>query len=201
MVLDWDYLTSFKEKTAKAIKEEKTEEALKHLGEVNEQFRRMHDFLVNWVSACYGKLAEAYGEEWLVPFNREVFYEQYGPRFESFKDMTPEQRLKAQLDGFRCNYHEFEVEEDDEKYIVKITGCNNGGRLIRDGIAKRQNAVTKKAYPWSFDRVGFPYYCIHANHFMELWDKFGVKIKILWGRQYDDGGNKIDEPCIYYIYK
>lgn len=201
MALDMEFLAGCKEKAAKAIKEGKIEEALKHLEEVDGQFRRMHDLLINWVSACYGKLAEAYGEEWLVPFNREFFFEQFDSRFKPFKDMTPQQRLKAMLDGFRSNYHEFEVEEDDEKYIVKITGCGNGGRLVKEGIAKRQNAVTKEPHPWSFNRIGFPYYCIHANDFMALWDKYGVRIKILWGKQYDDEGNKIEEPCIYYIYK
>jgi len=201
MTLDREFLAGCKERAARAIKEGKTEEALKQLDVVNEQFRRMHDFLINWVSACYGKLAEAYGEEWLVSFNRKFFFEEYDSRFKPFKDMTPQERLKAMLDGFRSNYHEFEVEEDDEKYIVKITGCSNGGRLLRDSIAKRQNAVTREAHPWSFGRIGFPYYCIHANHFMEIWDKYGIKMKIAWGKQYDDQGNKIDEPCIYYIYK
>jgi len=201
MALDWGFLAGCKQKAAEAIKEGKTEEALGYLEEVHEQFRLMHDSLINWVSASYGKLAEAYGEEWLVNFTREVFFEEWGPVFEKFKEMTPEERLKTMLAAFRANYHEFGVEEDDEKYIVKITGCGNGGRLVRDGIAKRQNAVTKKACPWSFNRVGFPYYCMHANDFMALWDKFGVKIKILWGRQYDDEGKKIDDPCTYHIYK
>ena len=110
MALDWEFLAGCKEKAAKAIEEGNKEEALKQLDIVNEQFRRMHDFLINWVSACYGKLAEAHGEEWLVNFNREFIFEQYGDRFENFKNMTPEERLKAQLDGFRLNYHEFEVE-------------------------------------------------------------------------------------------
>ncbi len=156
MALDMKFLAGCKEKAAKAIKEGKIEEALKHLEEVDGQFRRMHDLLINWVSACYGKLAEAYGEEWLVPFNRKFFFEQFDSRFNPFKDMTPKQRLKAMLDGFRSNYHEFEVEEDDEKYIVKITGCSNGGRLVKEGIAKRQSAVTKEPHPWSFNRIGFP---------------------------------------------
>jgi hypothetical protein len=201
MALDWEFLAGCKERAAKAIEEGNKEEALKYLEEVNEQFHRMHDFLINWVSACYGKLAEAYSEDWLVNFNREFFFEQYDSRFEPFKDMTPEKRLKAMLDGFRLNYHEFEVDEDDEKYIVKITGCCNGGRLLKEGLAKRQNAVTKEAKPWSFNRVGFPYYCIHANDFMAIWAKYGIKMKIAWGQQYDDEGNKIDDPCIYYIYK
>lgn len=82
-----------------------------------------------------------------------------------------------------------------------ITGCNARGRLMRDGMAKRQNAITKKAYPWSFNRIGFPYYCAHATFFNELWKDLGITAQLQWGRQYDDQGNKIDEPCKYIIYK
>jgi hypothetical protein len=39
---------------------------------------------------------------------------------------------------------EFHAEEDDKKFVVAVTGCNNGGRLIRDGIAKQQNASQRK---------------------------------------------------------
>jgi hypothetical protein len=78
---------------------------------------------------------------------------------------------------------------------------NAGGRLVRDGIAKRQGAITKKAYPWSFNRVGLPYYCAHAYFLNELFKELGIHVKIEYGRQYDDQGNKINEPCNYYVYK
>ncbi|UCB49489.1 MAG: hypothetical protein JSW56_00870 [Deltaproteobacteria bacterium] len=68
-------------------------------------------------------------------------------------------------------------------------------------MAKRQNPITKKAYPWSFNRIGFPYYCAHATFFNELWKDLGITAQLQWGRQYDDQGNKIDEPCKYIIYK
>ena len=72
MDLGWEVLASSKNKAAKAIREGKIEEALEQLELVNEQFRHVHDFAIDWISACYGKLAEAYGEDWLVKFNREI---------------------------------------------------------------------------------------------------------------------------------
>jgi hypothetical protein len=115
--------------------------------------------------------------------------------------MSIDQRVEGICNSQRAHYSEFHVEEDGEKFVVLITGCNAGGRLIRDGIAKRQNAITKKAYPWSFNRVGFPYYCAHAYFLNELFRELGIKVKIEYGRQYDDQENKIDEPCKYIVYK
>jgi len=115
--------------------------------------------------------------------------------------MLVEQRVEAICNSMRAHYSEFHVEEDDEKFVVAIMGCGAGGRLIREGIAKQQNAITKKAYPWSFNRVGFPYYCVHAYFLNELFKELGIKIKIEYGRQYDDKGKKIDEPCKYIVYK
>lgn len=98
-------------------------------------------------------------------------------------------------------YSEFHVEEDDKKFVVAVTGCNNGGRLIRDGIAKQQNALTKKAYPWCCSRVGVPHYCIHAAFFNEIFKELGLKVELQWGKQYDDRGKQIDEPSKYIIFK
>ena len=201
MVRRDDFLIGSKEKAAEAIKSGNTEEALRYLNDVYEQFHRRHDSYCDKSSFYEGLLAEAHGEEWLEELNRSRVTEEYRPIFERFKNMTPEQRVGTICNWMRAHYSEFYVEEDDEKFVVALTGCNAGGRLMRDGIAKRQKSVTRKAYPWSFNRVGFPYYCVHVYIFNELWKELGIHMEVQWGRQYDDLGNKIDEPCKYIVYK
>jgi hypothetical protein len=196
-----DFLIGPKEKAIEAIKSGKAEEALRYLNEAYDMFRDMHDGYVNGYSLMQGLLAEVHGEEWLEEFNRKRVFQTYEPSFRAMKNMSPEQRVDTLCGLERTMYTEFHVEEDKERFVLVITGCNNGGRLIRDGIAKQQNAVTKKAYPWSFDRVGFPYYCVHAYFFKELFKELGIRIEIQWGRQYDDQGKPVDEPCKYIIYK
>ena len=196
-----DFTIGPKEKLIEAIKSGKTEEALKYVSDLYELFRGMHDGYVNWISLMHGKLSEANGEEWLEGFTRDRIYPKWRQIFQAMKDMPPEERVRMICDIHRPMYSEFHVEEDDEKFVVAVTGCNNGGRLIRDGIAKQQNALTTKAYPWCFSRVGVPHYCIHAAVFDEIFKELDLKIEMQWGKQYDDQGKQIDEPCKYVIYK
>lgn len=195
-----DFNIGPKEKLINAIKSGETEEALNYTHELYEMFRGMHDGFINTISLMHGKLAEAYGEEWLEEFTRKRMA-RYRTIFQAMKDMNPEQRVRKICEIHRPMYSEFHVEEDEEKFVVVITGCNNGGRLIRDGIAKQQNALTLKAYPWCFNRVGVPYYCIHAAIFNEIFKELGLNIEIQWGRQYDEQGKPMDEPCRYIILK
>ena len=196
-----DFLIGPKEKAIEAIKAGKTEEALSYLNDVCEQFHALHDAYSNDISLLEGTLAESQGKQWYEVFERKKVFGLLGPKYQRYKEMSVEQRVEAICNSMRAHYSEFHVEEDDEKFSVKITACGAGGRLIRDGIAKRQGAITPKAYPWSFNRVGFPYYCAHAYFLNELFEELGLKIKIEYGRQYDDKGNKIDEPCRYIVYK
>jgi hypothetical protein len=196
-----DFLMGPKEKLIEAIKSGKTEEALRSVNDLYEMFRGMHDGFINAISLMHAKLAEANGEEWLDGFTRSRIYPAWRPIFLAMRDMSPGQRVNAVCDIHRPMYSEFHVEEDDEKFVVAVTGCNNGGRLIRDGIAKRQDALTKKTYPWCFNKLGVPYYCIHASVFNEIFRELGLGIELQWGRQYDDRGKQIDEPCRYVIYK
>ena len=196
-----DLVVGPKEKAKEAIKAGDTEKALAYLDDVYEQFHNLHDSYGNTQCLLMGKLAEIKGEEWLLDLETERVYEPFRERFKKFIEMPVEDRVKAICSSQRAHFTEFHVEEDDEKFTVVITGCNAGGRLMRDGIAKRMKSVTKQAYPWSYNRVGFPYYCIHSFFFNKLWKELGLKIEIIWGRQYDDDGNKIDEPCKYIFYK
>lgn len=201
MVRRDDFLIGPREKAVEAIKAGKTEEALRYVNEVYEQFHALHDAYSNDISLLEGTLAQAQGTEWYTTFERKKIFTLLGPKYESYKGMSPEQRVAAICNSMRAHFSEFHVEEDDEKFVVKITGCGAGGRLVRDGVAKRQDAVTKKAYPWSFNRVGFPYYCAHAYFLNELMEEKGVGVRIEYGRQYDDQGSKIDEPCQYIVSK
>jgi hypothetical protein len=196
-----DFLIGPKEKLIEAIKSGKTEESLRFVNDLYEMFRGMHDGFINAMSLMHAKLAEAKGEEWLEGFTRDRIYPVWRPIFLTMKNMSPEQRVNMICDIHRPMYSEFYVEEDDEKFVVAVTGCNNSGRLIKDGIAKRQNALTKKAYPWCFNKVGVPYYCIHAAIFKEIFKELGLNMELQWGKQYDDQGKQIDEPCKYKIYK
>ena len=200
MVRRDEFLIGPKEKAAEAIKAGKVEEALKYLDVVSDMFHNLHDRYVNNISQLHALLAEAKGEEWLEELNHMI-YDAYQSRFEPWKNMSAEELVETTCNIHRAHYSEFHVNEDDEKYVVVITACNAGGRLLRDGVAKRQNAVTKKAYTWSFNKVRFPYYCVHAYIFNGLWKDLGVKVEVQWGRQYDDHGNKVSEPCKYIIFK
>ena len=196
-----DFLVGPKEKAVEAIKEGKTEQALSYLNDVYKQFHALHDAYSNHISLLERTLAKTQGDEWYEAFERKTIVESFRPKYERYKNMSAEQQVEAICDSMRAHYSEFHVEEDVSKLVVVITGCGAGGRLIRDGTAKRQDAITEKAYPWSFNRVGFPYYCAHAYFLNELFKELGLKIKIEYGRQYDDEGNKIDEPCKYIVYK
>jgi hypothetical protein len=190
-----------KEKLIEAIKSGKIEKALGYVNDLYEMFRGMHDGFINAISLMHGKLAEAKGEEWLEGFTRDRIYPRWRPIFQTMKDMTPEERVNLICNIHRPMYSEFHVEEDDEQFVVVVTGCNNGGRLIRDGIAKRQNALTRKPYPWCFNKVGVPYYCIHAAIFNEIFKEFDLKIEVQWSKQYDEQGKRTDESCKYIVFK
>jgi len=196
-----EFLIGPKEKAIEAIITGKTEEALKYLNDVYEQFHALHDAYSNDISLLEGVIAKTLGEKEYEDFERKKVFELLGPKYQRYKHMSAEQKVEAICNSMRAHYSEFHVEEDDEKFVVVITACGAGGRLIRDGIAKRQGSLTEKPYSWSFGKIGFPYYCVHSYFLNEMFIDLGLRIKIEWGPQYDEQGNKINEPCKYIIYK
>jgi hypothetical protein len=196
-----DLVIGPREKAREAIILGKTEEALRYLDEVYEQFRALHDSYGNNQCFFMGAIAEIKGEEWLAALDKNRVYEPNRANFIKFKGMPVEKRVKAICNNQRSHFNEFHVEEDDDKFVLVITNCNAGARLLRNGVAGRFKAVTKEAHPWSYNLAGFPYYCIHSYYWNELWKEIGLKMEIKWGRLYDEQGNLLNEPCRYIFYK
>lgn len=144
------------------------------------------------------------GEEAVYDATNFFMYGIYPPFFAQMKGLSHEQLIEAVCRMHQAHYSEFHLVDDDDKTTVMITGCSSGGgRLMRDGqppLAKKEG-ITQKAWPWSFNRVGFPYYCVHAFPIYEIFKEMGIPIEIQWGRHYDEEGKPTDEPCKYIIYK
>jgi hypothetical protein len=64
----------------------------------------------------------------------------------------------------------FRLEEDDEKFTFVMDPCGSGGRLWRKGRYEPPDgfALTAEAFPWSYNRQGFPYYCLHCSFLNEI---------------------------------
>ncbi|MFH1479972.1 MAG: hypothetical protein ABIG67_01775, partial [Pseudomonadota bacterium] len=69
-----DFLIGPKDRAAEAIKAGKTEEALRYLDEVQEQFHRLHDGYADSLDFFLGAMAEMKDEESLVDVDRKRMY-------------------------------------------------------------------------------------------------------------------------------
>ncbi len=119
-----------KEKAVEAIRAGKTEEALRCLNEVYEQFHTLHDAYGNEIGLLKGTLAKMQGDKWYETFERKLIFESFRSKYERYGNMSIEQRVEGICNSQRAHYSEFHVEEDGEKFVVLITGCNAGGAAI-----------------------------------------------------------------------
>ncbi len=152
---------------------------------------RTHDSFVMIIDAFCRSLA-AFNEEEV----EKAFRQRYGPLAQVFLSGNPSVELLLQrgLEFQRAHHGSFTVTEERDRYVVTCDPCGSGGRLRR--VAKNVG-VTKKPYPWSWGKVGIPYYCSHCSIMMEIApiEVRGYPIRITLP------GDRPEAPCIHYYYK
>ncbi len=98
-----------------------------------------------------------------------------------------------------------EIIEEEDRISIKMDPCGSGGRMRRgdpvDGspsrIGKPYNfGATRQAYPWSWNKTGVPYYCLHCavNEILPI--EWGGHP--LWVTGYSDDHQA---PCYWHFYK
>lgn len=163
--------------------------------------KRGHNIICDFVWVMLTYIADNLGEEAVYQAWRNMA----GPHYQKLSQITPLEMVWVRAEserGLRSGANEsgnVEVVEEADRYIIYLDPCGTGGRMRREGRTKPpyNYGVTKKAYPWSWGKVGVPYYCLHCCIMSEILpiEWHGVPQRITG---YSDNP---DDPCAFYIYK
>lgn len=157
-------------------------------------------------------IARELGEEKVYDAWAYIGNEIWRPRLAELAKLDHEQVVDTYALVMRGLGSDFFVEEGEDKTVVTVTACGSAGRLRKEGKCDNTDrcptncGTTKKAHPWSFNKTGMTYYCVHAPvWFNMLPEKWGVGKDLMvyetWGRQFNDAGDAVNEPCRVVIRK
>jgi len=141
----------------------------------------LHDFFADACTALYTWIGRNLGEEKLEDMFVYSFEQSALRQIYNLLDIEIERGLEAYVlaragwvahscSGAGEHGGAFSLAEDDEKFTFIMDPCGSGGRLWRKGRYEPpfEFGLTKKAYPWSYNRENFPYYCVHCSFLNEL---------------------------------
>jgi len=197
------------DKTLEAIEAGKKDEAKAYARQIWEEGRPLHDLYGDFIASLLTFIAKKLGEEAVEEALRYSAEELWKPVIMSMKDKGVASLVDVIASFQRAHGYDFYCEEDDEKFVFISKYCPSGGRMIKEGKNDTSDrhpfnlGTTKKPYAWSFNKAGISYYCCHTCLWMDIlprewgWDIF----KSQFGRQFDDKGNPVNEPCKTIIYK
>ncbi len=167
----------------------------------------LHDMFAEASAATAAFIVDKLGEEALYDMNRFVMEKSWRRNVEMMAKVDPRKIVLNTINiwkahscsGVGTTPGKFTVQEDDEKFTFTMDPCGSAGRMWRNGFfgPPKNYGVTSKAYPWSFNIKGLPYYCVHCSLMNELlpieWVGYPVSPM--------DPPKKAEDPCVMYYYK
>ncbi len=163
------------------------------------EFRAMHDLYRDWVTHLLTFIGERYGDEVLHEALEETV-EGYTKRLgKLYAGKNSKQKMQMLAAGLRGHLQPFEVEEEEDRFVITAKTCGSGGHLVKEGAYEPPCSFLKikEPQPMTFDRPDFPVYCSHC-HFQNILPA-------------DEGGEPLfitepalklgDEPCRIYVAK
>jgi hypothetical protein len=174
-------------------------EAKKLAQRMYNEFLGMHDLYRDWITHVFTFIGEQYGDDVLrEAMGKTVagYTQRLGKRYEG---KSKRHQIEMLLAGFRGHLQPFEIEEDDEKFIITPKPCGSGGRLIKDGgYDSPCNFLNiKSPQSMTFNREDFPVYCAHC-YFQNISPVEPGAKPLFKTKPSEDLGKA---PCQIYIYK
>lgn len=164
--------------------------ALELMENIRSNLKDQHDACAEAMAMGCTFVADTFGEE-AIPGFWHSYNSSYEDRWPTGLDALEE--MEACMVRQRQHQGHGVMYEEDDRYVGVCDPCGSGGKLRREGIG----GVTKKAYPWSWNRAGIPYYCCHCSVMWEI-DAINIsgyheRINVL--------SDDINGPCYNYFYK
>lgn len=181
--------------------------ALEH---VRRTFRLLNDETVRFIQDILTALADEYGEDEPVKALRGPYEVIWRERYGSWEQLTALEKLQLSCEGMRTHFGgrqrrgEFTVIEEHDRYRMVFGPCGTGG-VLRHGDPESgapawdshgQNTIPK---PYSWDRTGVPWYCMHCSLYLEHWpaEDYGYPLRpVLWIEEPDR-----EETTEWFVYK
>jgi hypothetical protein len=171
-------------------------QAFKLLDELKEHKEEFKQGLLLWISDLLKFVGDKLGDEGVYEHYKkhaEKLNAQYVRSFGDSSKMSIEDKMRRRSREV-VGWHLMKVvclKEDEEKYIWTLQ-CDSGGWLLGQGVGK-----TKKAYPWTYGRKNFSYYCAHCSmtHEIDYIESLGYPDWVVFPPE------KAGDPCIQYFYK
>ena len=201
-------LTKIKE----AIQSGKSIEALDLTEYLAIEGKFIHDAYCDWIYHHLDYIAGKWGEEEMYRALRNAGLLFRKAAIEAIPLMSVEELVQTQAEimrAHRCGPGELgniSVVEEKDRYVISFDPCGSGGRMRRMGEVDRipprtgppfNLGKTKRAYPWSWGKVGVPYYCVHCCVWSEILpvELIGYPLRVC---EYSDNSQ---DPCAWIYYK
>ncbi|MEJ2717361.1 MAG: hypothetical protein P8182_09515 [Deltaproteobacteria bacterium] len=182
-----------------AVESDDRESAKKLARRMYAEFLAMHDLYRDWVTHLLTFVGERFGDDSLYDALEETVRGYTQRLSDRYAGKSDRRSIELLLAGFRGHLQPFDIEEDEEKFIITPHPCGSGERLIRDGgYDPPSNFLRiKEPQPMTFNRPDFPVYCAHcALQNIIPAEPGGSPLFVT--EPSDDPGK---EPCRIYVYK
>ena len=185
--------TSGFEKLKSLIEKDEKDKALSLIDEISDRVRVLETTFVGWVDLLLDFIADRLGEE--AVYETMKVYDQYVRHFIGLELADPDAEKKVRRRAYAStmgHLEHIEIQEDEEKFIVKHH-CTTGGWLRK----RQQFAKTKQAHPWSHGEKDFCLYCTHCIVSFEMMciEEFGYPVWVVTPEKAPD------DTCAFVIYK
>ncbi len=176
-----DLASPLPDRIIKSIRGKDYEKAIGLTEELRQSRVTLHDFFLESSMILWSRLAEKKGEDILEEMFRYVFKQSAERQLYSIITL---QRLYLRFSVmllaesgwrshscFSAGEHpaKFSITEDDEKFTFHMKPCASGARLWLKGWYEnsRGGRLSEKAHWWTYNRKGFPVYCVHCSFLNE----------------------------------
>jgi hypothetical protein len=180
----WDSLlklaSEFHAEAMRAIEADDRAGAELGLEHTRRTLKLINDETVRFIQDILTALADEHGEEEPVRALRGPYETIWRTRYQAWEELTALEQLQLSCEGMRAHFGgprrrgEFDVIDEGDRYRMVFTPCGTGGMLRRGDPETGEppwdshgTNATPKPYTWG--KVGVPWYCIHCSLYLEHW--------------------------------
>ena len=191
-----------------AILAGRTDEAVRELNLMRQEYRAVHDLMVTWIQDLLTFMADRYGEssvrESITRTNDNI----WAVRFKRWSEMSVWEKVAFTCEGMRAHLSgptrrgDVFIREEDDRYVFAFDPCGSAGVLRRGDPETGRGphpteGLNRQAHDWTWGKTGVLWYCSHCPIAME-WlpgTRTGHPMRPL--------DHSLDPvmPSIWYVYK